>query len=282
MTSVAPVRRYARDWLTYLAGAGLVLVAFLDGPTWKGQETSARDHCNADYKMESAKPKPPGHRYNCYEHPTEEQHRTAEQFSWRNSLVLNVGIAIAAAFTVLFAAGTYWQTRKQTDIASKQLTIALGADRAWISPIGATVNNSPSVGEPLSLSVDYQNTGRSPALGMRENHLTGHVSMPDFANGEYPAIPENQQCIGLEPSEGTKVTYPASGGFERLSFEIKKNAVTQEMLSGKTLEYVQGCFAYLTSGHVHFSSFCFYLKPDPKQSIKGWLFEDCFEGNDAN
>jgi hypothetical protein len=81
------------------------------------------------YKMPRLKA--PAQRYRTYEASTEEEHRTAEQFSWRNSYRLNRAVAAAALLAVLFAAGSFCETRRQAQIAQYSATQSA---RAWVNP----------------------------------------------------------------------------------------------------------------------------------------------------
>ena len=57
--------------------------------------------------------------------------------------------------------------------------------------------------------------------------------------------------------------------------------ITSDIMSGKEILYIEGCFAYKTFEREHKSQYCFMLVPkgsDPKQ----WKFADCIRGNSAD
>ena len=103
------------------------------------------------------RPRPPSHRYSHYDHPTEEEHRTAEQFSWRYGYALNVGVAILTLIGASFAVGTYLQTKRQADIAQKALA---ESDRPLIY-IHVDQSSRAKEGDA---SINISNLGTKPAI----------------------------------------------------------------------------------------------------------------------
>ena len=109
-------------------------------------------------------PSPPGQVYEHYRHPTEGEHRTAEQFNWRYSYRLNVGIAVAAALAAAFACLTYLQTKRQADYAAASL---LQANRAWVDVQidESSIEIDWTKPEPMiSAKITSRNVGGSPAI----------------------------------------------------------------------------------------------------------------------
>jgi hypothetical protein len=161
--SMVPIRRYACNWLAYLAGGGLVLTIWKqlkrEHPKPTGEGTRG-----AQENKETAKPKPLSHRYSNYDHPSEEEHRTAEQFNWRKGNTLNVLIAAGAIVAAIFAIGSFCESKRQADIAQKTL---VQTTRAWldISVDAKTISLDWPHGQDATflLTVTATNKGNSPA-----------------------------------------------------------------------------------------------------------------------
>ena len=144
----------------------MVLVSLLINSQRK--KVNACGDCNkrATDKPEDAQPegpKPPSKRYGHYKHASAEEHRTAEQFNWRYSLFLNVGIAVAAAATVVLSVGTYLATKDQAK--SARIT-----NRAWVrvevepASLSLTWNNHVP---QLQGKIVATNEGNSPAIDVQ-------------------------------------------------------------------------------------------------------------------
>lgn len=63
----------------------------------------------------------PGHKYKNYSHSTENEHRTAEQFKWRQERVLGSLTTLFSFCAALLAGLTFRETRRQADIAQDTL-----------------------------------------------------------------------------------------------------------------------------------------------------------------
>ena len=128
---------------------------------------ASQSHNSVESDPNTTGSEPPSHKFHNYRHPTEAQHRTAEEFSWRHSFILNCGIAAAAVLTVIFAAGSFCETRRQANIAQNTL---VDTNRAWIdvsidpSTLSLTwKGNVPTV----RADVTGKNVGNSPALDVQ-------------------------------------------------------------------------------------------------------------------
>lgn len=120
-----PLRRIA----TVLLAVSVLVVSWLLG-TGENQTQTAPESENAQQR---SKKKPPGYRYSHYDHPTEEQHRTAEQFAWKAAKNLGVWTGVAASVAALFAVWTWVETKRQADTADLAL---VAVQRAYVEPTG--------------------------------------------------------------------------------------------------------------------------------------------------
>jgi len=110
--------------------AGLVLIVSWLLGAGKNQTQATPQSENAQQR---SKEKPPGYRYSHYDHPTEEQHRTAEQFAWKTAKNLGVWTGVAASIAAFFAVWTWVETKRQADTADLAL---VAVQRAYVEPVG--------------------------------------------------------------------------------------------------------------------------------------------------
>ena len=123
----------------------------------KRKQQSEKGAASSNQSNGTRKPCPPSERYHHYSHPTEEQHRTAEEFSWRSSYRLNTFIALVAVLAAFFAAGSFCETKRQANIAQNALN---SQDRAWIGAPKIVVNADTSGHYTFPLT--FQNVGKTP------------------------------------------------------------------------------------------------------------------------
>lgn len=136
---------------------------------WNAQRLSKShdgERNESDNRLYGNRPVVPSHRYKRYNHPSEEEHRTAEQYNWRYGNSLNALIFIAASVAAIFAGLTYYQTRRQADIAQDALFASV---RPWME----IEDIEPASGvrwdaSGASIAFDYKikNVGHSPAIAV--------------------------------------------------------------------------------------------------------------------
>lgn len=173
---MVPIRRHARDWLAHVARGGLVLTVI-----WRSRKGEPNGASRENYPEEGRKKQAPGHRYKDYEHSTDEEHRTAEQYNWGRQNVLSAITTIAAIGAAVFAFKTFIETRRQADIAKDSL---IAATRPWVQ-ISSVKPISVAVDGPLIvIGTDFRvkNIGHSsaeaifvtgdvfPSIGTTEEH----------------------------------------------------------------------------------------------------------------
>lgn len=154
--------------------------------------------------------------------------------------------------------------------------------RAWIGPQNLHIDGAVVVDQPLTLIVDYHNTGRQPALDFFYD-----ISPKIFTGAEFGGVSmlgASEQyvkgCISTPPSKGYSVIYPTSGFSNySLAFEIEKELIDWNIVYGTNIITVSGCFVYNTASDVHRSSFCYYFQ-NGKIRPNAWAV--CQTGNYAD
>jgi hypothetical protein len=163
--------------------------------------------------------------------------------------------------------------------------------RAWLTPsiFGSDVDLE-TASHP-KLHVEMANLGRQPAENVRFNlHLDyGEVSAAQNADPEtFPVWSKHADelawesaCKDAMPIPGTPLVYPTGNAYTTYSAEDTRIDL-REIRARKKLLVFWGCFGYRTFGTVRHTSFCVYLDPDPRQSIRNWSYSYCPAGNHAD
>jgi hypothetical protein len=86
-------------------------------------------------------------------------------------------------------------------------------------------------------------------------------------------------CRNPQESPGGQVVYP--GAFSNYSLANKSEdlIVDQDLISGKKIVVVQGCFHYKTMSALKYSYFCYFYR---KGRTKIQNLQICESGHDAN
>jgi hypothetical protein len=124
-------------------------------------------------------------------HPKEEAHKTAERQYWSDQVryirrgyyfsIFTFVVAVAAAF---IAAGAYFQTKRQADIAQ---AIVVATDRARIIAQRMEITGWPKESDPhLYLRITIENVGKSVGFIRRDG--ISFIAFPDSetANNSFP------------------------------------------------------------------------------------------------
>jgi hypothetical protein len=155
------------------------------------------------------------------------------------------------------------------------------SQRAWIAPMAAEFSGQVVLGQPADYAILYRNTGKSPASGVVHSYDANHIPMPNLNAGEYPKIPPNKTCASLSPESGANIIYPATDVDYKLYLQLRGDAINSDLNEQRSLEYIQGCFAYETMGKPHHSPWCFFLQPIKGQPINAWPFKNCPHGREG-
>lgn len=151
---------------------------------------------------------------------------------------------------------------KQTETSARAI---VAADRAWVGPEGAHLESKPAVGQKNKIIVQYQNTGKEPAIGFVYAAFPFVVTVQEDASGKAAnTMFENmQKCINTPPALLAGVVFPTSGFTSgNLFTPIDGALIDQDVVDSKKFLILQGCFAYQTDNVVHHSAFCFFYKVD--------------------
>jgi hypothetical protein len=153
---------------------------------------------------------------------------------------------------------------KQSEIATRQAENSdkalFQSQRAWVGPSNASFSAEPKTEEPIEVAIQYQNSGREPALNFSYNiDMFGVIeNNPDFGNRVTPFM---TKCLATSAVAPGQVVYPSTG-FSQYTLGAKsdKTLVDDLIVSGEKVIVIQGCFLYATGQTVHHSFFCFFFK----------------------
>jgi hypothetical protein len=180
--------------------------------------------------------------------------------------------------------------RQLADAAGKQAQAAIdsaktaqanmvASQRAWIGPRNAKSDAGPELDKTLNVTVEYQNTGREPALEtIADTDIFAAEDSTDTANRINSFI---EQCkIKWTPTQKGVVfpAGPASSAYE-LTRAMDSGLIDQDVIDGTKFVFIDGCFNYKSAGGIHRTSFCFYFSTK-KTKPSNWNI--CGIGNDAD
>ncbi len=151
---------------------------------------------------------------------------------------------------------------KQTE-TSAQAIVAAG--RAWVGPRDARLESKPVAAKKNKAIVEYQNTGKEPAVGFVYTAFPFVVTAAEDTSGaSAKTMLENmQKCINTQPAMLAGVVFPTSGfNAGNLTTSIDETLIDQDVVDGNKIIVMQGCFAYQTGNITHHSAFCFFYKAD--------------------
>lgn len=202
---------------------------------------------------------------------------------------------VIAFFTVVTVGVGYfqWSALRSTDeatheaarAATRAAEISAVANRAWVAPITAKlVDPLDERTNVVTIEITAQNVGREPALG------TQHGALIDAAPADQ--IKDRKACEGLLPQLGEPTMYPSDrfGDTYKFASAFKgRPTVIADIIAGRQILFIMGCFAYESAGKPRHSGFCFYLYPEIgpetgnvlRKPINEWTFKGCPVGNFA-
>lgn len=182
---------------------------------------------------------------------------------------------------------------KQSEIATKQAEIAakqadnsdramLQAQRAWIGPRDARLESKPVAGQKNKFVVEYQNTGKEPALSF----IFDAAPLVATAAGETDGTVNRtmteylQKCVSMPARALAGVVFPTSGfSVSQLTIDINEKLIDDDIAGGKSALIIQGCFAYQTSNITRHSAFCYFYRADRTDIVH---LNVCLSGNYAD
>ncbi len=157
-----------------------------------------------------------------------------------------------------------WVAENQRVLAS-----ALAHQRAWVGPTVARVDGPIEAGKPVTVVVEYANTGREAAV-----NLASGVDLIAAAPKEEVKLQALfQKCSAAAPAGGL-VVFPSNGaGVHQMATTMKPELSDKELADGTKVLVVSGCFVYRSAGSdaVRHTYFCYAYnaKQGNKQGIMG-------------
>ena len=147
----------------FLLGLIFSLVVFYISADWppllKTKPKPSYEHGESN---EEPKHMPPGNIYEHYNHSSEGEHRTAEQFNWRWQNTLTKITILFAATVAFFAIKTYGETKRQADAACKAYEPTLIVGNISLYRLTPKPNNSEV--PDFQVWVEFLNIGGNSAV----------------------------------------------------------------------------------------------------------------------
>ncbi len=168
---------------------------------------------------------------------------------------------------------------KQSENSDKAL---VQAQRAWVGPQNANIATEPTIGKPVEITIQYQNSGHEPALGFVFSVEPFLFTPAEEANGTVGTKILNYMnaCKNTKHWLGGSVIYP-SIGFSAYSLNTKTNDdfIDENFTKDERSMIVQGCFLYRTFDLPRHSYFCYFYK---QGYTKPQNLNICVSGHDAD
>jgi hypothetical protein len=214
---------------------------------------------------------------------SEASHKKVERNSWRRQAAiaklqlkkakcLNKITAIGAVFSLASAIGvitSVWITRISV----------IESNRAWI----AIPRTTPVIDRQtyaIHFEMNYTNVGKGPALNLNWKIKNGLVNPPPNKDWSNLKMDRNSTCDKLMPDDTAgAVSFPEDPKELARKWRAPSDPiafVTDDMRSGNSYLFVQGCVAYRTVGIIGRSSFCaIYVPTNPGSPILEMEFDEC-------
>jgi hypothetical protein len=175
---------------------------------------------------------------------------------------------------------------KQAEISAKQAENSdkalVQSQRAWIGPRDARLEAKPVVGQKNKYLVEYQNTGREPALSFVFHTAPLVASLSEDADGKLTGRMTDylQKCVNTLPRALAGVVFPTSGfSVSQLSSEVDEKLIDEGVVVGEKILVIQGCFVYQTGNITRHSAFCYFYRANQTDIAH---LNVCLSGNYAD
>jgi hypothetical protein len=189
---------------------------------------------------------------------------------WLNSIN---GLLTAAA--TLLLALIAWNT----DTTLRNTLIA--ANRAWVTPASAFLDNAPTIGKSWGYHVRYGNVGKEPAIGFAAQEDLDIIDAPAPQASLYTVLPKNSLkdvCARTHAATEGNVVYPS--GLRDYTYSVfTDRLITPDIQGGSKVLVAHGCFAYQTFQRERQSEYCFIFLNTVHGDLEG---ADCPFGNTAD
>ena len=223
---------------------------------------------------------------------SEEDHQAAQRKLGAAQLRIANGLnritaigAIVGAISSLGIIGSLVITKIAADDAHMAL---VAANRAWISPVSATLGAIPSAPptEAINVPVPFRNTGHDPATDA--SIVGGSDSIAIDAT--YDQIHTRERafqdyCFSIsDPKDDTSavsiVIFPGGSTTNDYSgsITIRSDVIDWDVVYGKKYVFLHACVVYQTFGKVRHTSVCYYAQAG--KTVGSLPF--CDQGNRAD
>ena len=225
-------------------------------------------------------------------HRSEEDHQAAQRKLGADQLRIAKGLnrisaigAIVGAITSLGIIGSLVIAKIAADDAHMAL---VAANRAWISPVSATLGAIPSAPptEGIAVLVPFRNTGHEPATDAYMISGTDSIAI-DATYDEIHAKERSFEdyCFSLsgatdDASAVSIVIFPGGSAANDYngSITLRPHLIDWDVVYGKKYVFLHACVVYQTFGQVRHTSICYYSQAG--KTIGSLPF--CDKGNKAD
>jgi hypothetical protein len=175
------------------------------------------------------------------------------------------------------------QAQAAIDSAKTAQENMVASQRAWVGPRNAKSTTGPELEKPLDIIIEYQNSGREPALDTIFDTEAFVATKEEDSSGAAPNRVNDfiGKCkIKWTPTQ-KGVVFPAgsTGSAYELTRALDAKWIDQDVIDGAKLIFIDGCFVYKTAGGIRRSSFCYFFN-SKKTKPSNWNI--CQIGNDAD
>ena len=205
---------------------------------------------------------------------SEEDHQAAQRKLGAAQLRLAQGLnrvtaigAIVGAISSLGIIGSLIITKIAADDAHMAL---VAANRAWISPVSATLGAIPSAPptEAITVPVPFRNTGHEPATDASIVSASDSIAIA----ATYDQIHAKEQafedyCLSISSPKGDKsavsiVIFPGTSATNdhNGSITISPEVIDWDAVYGRKYVFLHACVMYQTFGKVRHTSVCYYAQ----------------------
>jgi hypothetical protein len=205
---------------------------------------------------------------------SEEDHQAAQRKLGAAQLRLAKGLnritaigAIVGAISSLGVIGSLVIAKTAADDAHTALVVA---NRAWISPVSATLGATPSApsAEAMTVPVPFRNTGHEPAtdawivsssdsIATDATYEQIHAKERAFEDYCFSLSPpkDNESAVSIVIFPGGNTTNDYTG-----SITISPDVIDWDVVYGKKYVFLHACVVYQTFGKVRHTSVCYYAQ----------------------
>jgi len=205
---------------------------------------------------------------------SEEDHQAAQRKLGAAQLRIAKGLnritaigAILGAISSVGIIGSLIITKFAADDAHMAI---VAANRAWISPVSATLGSIPSAPptEAITVAVPFRNTGHEPAteafiinstdsIGIDATYDEIHAKERAFEDYCFSisGVTDNAYAVSIVIFPGGSAANDYNG-----SITLRSDLIDWDVVYGKKYVFLHACVVYQTFGQVRHTSVCYYAQ----------------------